>query len=340
MHKKRNANQRKWYLILIDDAPLRNNVVREFCAIKEEIDKCTQRLNHFAEKDQAPYVAWLEQTFGSVLAEIKKIEGELDKKTRLLNEVAAAFSIGEFEDFDAAYQAVLEKMAYQEALEKSGKTSNSDQRESDEEAEANLRVFFASESAKAGVNVRGMSKNEYAASFSRFKERIFDDMKGMHDGKSSVNSREDSRLKDTYRTLVRWLHPDRHKKIDTQINELWHSVQEAYVAGDIEQLETLLALTELMGLADEKNSPLSSMRQALEKYQMDLQTVRAQIKRAKKDPAWGFSEKDRISLREKAGIELSQTLSRLKETFKEVEFMVSILVTTPKTELRKKQGRR
>src|SRR5439155_978861 len=44
----------------------------------------------------------------------------------------------------------------------------------------------------------------------------------------------DPRIKEIYRRLVRRLHPDLRADGDASVSSLWHEVQEAYVAGDVE----------------------------------------------------------------------------------------------------------
>jgi len=119
----------------------------------------------------------------------------------------------------------------------------------------------------------------------------------------------DSRVKDAYRTLVRWLHPDVQASENNLISELWHDVQDAYGAMDLSRLETLIALSEMFGLATDKVSSVFSMREALKDIYDNLDDLRCQIADARNTPAWNFKKNKR---RDEIARKIENTLNARK----------------------------
>jgi hypothetical protein len=88
---------------------------------------------------------------------------------------------------------------------------------------------------------------------------------------------------------VRRLHPDLRSDGDATVSAIWHEVQEAYEAQNIERLETLLALTEVQAGADGGQATLFQMRAAMAEFNRAFQVIQRSISEAKRDPAWAFS---------------------------------------------------
>jgi hypothetical protein len=100
---------------------------------------------------------------------------------------------------------------------------------------------------------------------------------------------EDIRIKETYRLLVRRLHPDLRADGDATVSAIWHDVQEAYEARNLDRLETLLALTEMADGAGAGRASLAQMRDAIAEIKRALRAVQRGMTEARRDPAWGFT---------------------------------------------------
>jgi hypothetical protein len=85
------------------------------------------------------------------------------------------------------------------------------------------------------------------------------------------------------------LHPDLRVDGDATVSAIWHDVQEAYEALNLDRLETLLALTEMENGGNGGLSSLSQIRRALEELHRAFQAIQRSLAEAKRDPAWGFS---------------------------------------------------
>ena len=118
-------------------------------------------------------------------------------------------------------------------------------------------------------------------------------------------------MKEIYRTLVRRLHPDLRAAAGATVSVIWHEVQEAYQAKNLDRLETLLALTQMQEEAGAGQASLSQMRVALEELRRSLRSLQRSISDAKRQPAWGFSLTPyHVPLEKRLRRELEATLSR------------------------------
>jgi len=97
-----------------------------------------------------------------------------------------------------------------------------------------------------------------------------------------------SYIKSRYRQLVRRLHPDYRDPLDEQLNELWHQVQDAYQAEDIERLEMLSASCDIFDGNVSDSLSVSQIKSVQEEYGKQTKFFRGAINRAKKSIEWGF----------------------------------------------------
>jgi hypothetical protein len=102
---------------------------------------------------------------------------------------------------------------------------------------------------------------------------------------------KEARLKAAYRAMARRLHPDRNRNgtITPQMRERWHEAQQAYLAGDVELLESIESLC-----ADEEgeisvDTPVSLILERTSRLVASLTQVTNKMAHHKKEPAWAFS---------------------------------------------------
>jgi hypothetical protein len=97
------------------------------------------------------------------------------------------------------------------------------------------------------LDPKDLTKGEYEQLFAEFEKELFGakakkkPVKARDGGKREEAAGQD-RIKEIYRMLVRRLHPDTRADGDATVSALWHQVQEAYEARDLDRMETLLAL--------------------------------------------------------------------------------------------------
>jgi hypothetical protein len=143
------------------------------------------------------------------------------------------------------------------------------------------------------MNPKQMSKAAYARMFAEFEKEFFGTSPEPKPIRSQPQEKqpadpEAARIKEIYRILVRRLHPDTRADGDSTVSAIWHDVQEAYEARNLDRLETLLALTEMESGAEEGQASLSRMRGALSELNRALRAIQRSLTEAKRDPAWGF----------------------------------------------------
>jgi hypothetical protein len=109
--------------------------------------------------------------------------------------------------------------------------------------------------------------------------------------------------------LVRRLHPDLQTD-DTKVSTIWHDVQEAYEARNLDRLETLLSLTEVQSGANGGNASLSQMLRALEELSRGVKAIQRSIREAKRDPAWRFCQtENRVLLERRIRREMEDSIA-------------------------------
>lgn len=108
---------------------------------------------------------------------------------------------------------------------------------------------------------------------------------------SSPNDPDDARRKQLYRELARKLHPDLNTGLSDHERELWHEVQDAYEASDLEQLEMLTSMIQGSGRGGFAwIKSLSKLKAHFVELQRKLRASDNALREAKKSPAWNFDE--------------------------------------------------
>jgi len=87
-----------------------------------------------------------------------------------------------------------------------------------------------------------------------------------------LSSEDDLELKKLYYRLVKKLHPDLNPELTEEQRRLWLRVQDAYEAGDIDELKALTLLAD-------KALPAASSANSLERLIVEQQTLDRQIQR-------------------------------------------------------------
>jgi hypothetical protein len=99
-----------------------------------------------------------------------------------------------------------------------------------------------------------------------------------------------ARLKALYRQLVRELHPDHNPEQTPEAASLWHQVQTAYAAKDIETLEAIVGRTHLAHPEKKASLTVSVLLRIVEQLESALHGLNKRIRQVRKHPAWQFDE--------------------------------------------------
>lgn len=107
------------------------------------------------------------------------------------------------------------------------------------------------------------------------------------------------RIKQLSREMAFALHPDQCGEHDGEKLELWHRVQRAVKAKDLDELEVLHAHMQLLLGDVSPNVSVSKLQELTEMYRGSRAALRRQLKRFRQRPSWGFltageAEKNRL----------------------------------------------
>ena len=98
-------------------------------------------------------------------------------------------------------------------------------------------------------------------------------------------------MKELYRTIVRQLHPDQNHEQTAHEAELWHQMQEAYRARDIERLEAIAGRLEIGLTGKSTTLPIQILMRMARDLQEAAKALQKQITSQRRHPAWAFREK-------------------------------------------------
>lgn len=148
-------------------------------------------------------------------------------------------------------------------------------------------------------------------------------------------------LKQTFRKLMRKLHPDMHNRgeVPPWVQRLWGRVQKAYNDKNAEALERLLKLTliRLEALEELSVSEISDARQWLTQ---DLKALEEESAEMKRSYAWGFSRKKTYdSLIKKIEKEFQMELQRVLAQIEDLERQHEMLEMLSRHPERRSRGR-
>lgn len=117
------------------------------------------------------------------------------------------------------------------------------------------------------------------------------------DGAPSHTTSNRQRITELYRQLAFALHPDQAgSKNNPQQMELWHQVQAAVEAQDLDRLEILHAHLEMYSGTLHPQTPVSRIQSLLHMYKESRNALRRRIRLLRKNTDWGFSSKNKSEI--------------------------------------------
>lgn len=133
---------------------------------------------------------------------------------------------------------------------------------------------------------------------------------------------EDARIKALKRELAFALHPDQEGKGDPQKLELWHQVQDAVAARDVDRLEVIQAHLHMLTGEVSGKTPVSRLHALTAMYRESRNALRRRIRKLRQAPEWGFQEiddKNKELLRSRLKADVTDELRRAKSTLRNVK---------------------
>jgi broad specificity phosphatase PhoE len=159
----------------------------------------------------------------------------------------------------------------------------------------------------------------------RFDEDYIDPRRKPRERPTATSSGDEEKLKQTFRKLMRKLHPDIHAAEGAEgqtpawIQRIWGLVQTAYGAKNVPTLERLLKLTLIrMNVLDELS--VGEISEARHWLKRDLEALEEESAELKTSMAWGFSQKKSYtSLTQKITRQLNLELREVTDQISELE---------------------
>lgn len=301
-------------IVPVDDGPLRHRASGDCKRAMARLENARAELRRFEQEDRPSFGRWMAATFGALLTELRENARVIYEQQALIEEVEMEMIISGHNNPRKAYAAVMRDrenpaghgdFADEEASREADGDQDGDAEEEEADdafeeigadtPEADRRALFDDFARSVlGMNPKRMGKAQYANLYAEFEREMF----GGPSQSSPVQPRkpeapsvrqEDTRIREIYRLLVRRLHPDVRADGDATVSAIWHEVQEAYEARNLDRLETLLALTEMEGGTNGAHATLSQMARALADFNRAFRAIQRSVAQAKSDPAWGFS---------------------------------------------------
>ena len=246
-------------IILLDDAPWRQRTAADCKRELAKLDKARAEWQRFQQKDQPAFARWTAATFGPLLTALRDNENLLDEQEAFIEEVELEMICGNHRNYRKAYATVKrewdnpdhsDNSAAEESPAPEDNAFKPGADSGDGLPDSARQALFEEFVQCMGTDLAGLSKAEREEMFAQFEialaeEELRQRPAGPRAEKKPATATPEARLKEIYRILVRRLHPDLLAAKGAAVASIWHEVQEAYQARNLERLETLLALTQM-----------------------------------------------------------------------------------------------
>lgn len=336
-------------LVVIEQSKVRKKYIQGCKRTIKDLEKAKKEWEDYQNLDIPTYEKWFNGNFGSSISQVREAQAKAQELHSTLQEIRYWMMKKNLSPYDA-YKLVMDRKAnpekYRASDEAEAERERKEERkwkerferdffgeedsfeeedffEEDEPSEEDLhRMFEMFIEANPSIKSKMKDKGFYDFMFERFKEDVLGRKSSKSSKKESNTSKEDQ-IKTIYRTLVRKLHPDYQTESSPHLEELWHEVQEAYKANDLERLETILAISNIQTGDFSEEISVSQILNVQAEYKNQLKSIRAQIRKAKKRVEWGFSKITNTQLLTKKinselKSELNQHLFHIKEFEKQL----------------------
>jgi hypothetical protein len=283
-------------IVAVNEGPLRKRAAKEYDRLMAKLEKARAELRRFEQEDRPSFGRWMAATFGALLTELRDNAYLIHEQEELILEVETEMIWSNRRNPRRAYAAVMKRRERPDVDDDFAERDAFDpveETDAENEKEERRALFDDFVRSVFGINPEQMGNADYANMFAEFEAKMFEEGPQVspfqtHDRGKPSASREEARIKEIYRILVRRLHPDLRADGDATVSAIWHEVQEAYEARNLDRLETLLALTAMKSGTNGQAS-LSQIRGALADFNRAFRAIQRSLREAKRDPAWGFS---------------------------------------------------
>ncbi|MDQ8206021.1 J domain-containing protein [Coraliomargarita sp. SDUM461003] len=277
-------------LLVVDQAPFLKKALSTCRRLRKELDKKQGLLAHFEDEDRAAFQRWLNSTHGATLTQVRELRDEVSAYQFILHHLSHC-AYHSFEDVPKLYQELFQLkkkgMLYSYVPPEVEDSVESD--DANDEGDDAWGDVFEDEEDEDWTDADRMRD---------FFDRAFGDGRaGSGYGEeelraaSARKAANDARLKSCYRQLAKRLHPD-HSELEESVREKrWHEIQEAYHNSDLEGLLRVEAVCDMDEEGLSVKLGLARLRDLAAYQKAHLLPIREALRAAKKDIAFGFSQR-------------------------------------------------
>jgi len=274
---------RRWELVPVDSEAVRRKVLGNYRRARTTYRKAEKTWSRHFEEENPAYNRWVRRSCGPAIARVRELVEKINHRSHVLHLLhweRWRTGLG----MRACYERVLDRLEHPE-------------RYPEEEAPFGFEPDDAEEMGPEEEEAHAGDAGDWEALMADLEAMLGEDFEaffGAAPGEESHASEEPSdasaghRLKQVYRQLVRRLHPDLNHDLCAEKEQIWHRVQEAYRAGDLDTLQVLQTHEELVSGSLSRATPVSHIIALTEDYRRVRRSVRNALRRARQQPSWGF----------------------------------------------------
>lgn len=276
--------------MLVDNRPLQLAAWKKLLAARKRLTKATADLHRHENVDEPAFLSWSARAHPELLTELRELAAQFAEKERLVASVEReAFATGRRPERVWHARQNPPPAGATPPPERATADNPWDDpfgpgAESSADAQAPFRSAEYEKFMEEFFAEHGISPDDPAAA--GFRESIGGFL-GFGPARTPTNPADPAR--EIYRRLVQNLHPDRGGEWTPARARLWHEVQQAWDARDLDWLSRLEveweAATELLGPA----SPVGRLLQAVREIEAARRDSDRRIRRYRQTPAWRFT---------------------------------------------------
>ena len=312
---RRGADTAGRSLLVVDNRPLQQAAWKKLGAARRRLAKATADLHRHENVDEPGFRAWTASVLPSLLTELRELAAQFSEKEHQVVSV---------ED-EAAYSGRRPERIWQ---------ARKNPPRADAPSPRSVPGRWEENDEAAGPSAPGPFDR---AAYDEFMEQFFaehgispedteaDKMRRdiggfLGFGPTTPASYEDP-AREIYRRLVQQLHPDRGGEWTPDRAGLWHEVQQAWAAHDLDWLSRLEVEWEAAAERLGPTSPLGRLQQALREIDGARRDADRRLRVYRQSPAWRFSllPAPGETLRRRVEEELRHEIFDLRAALAEIE---------------------
>ena len=325
---KRSVSQA---IVWVDSGPIRRKRLGVYRRLKTSLEKARRDEAHYEHEDLPAFRSWLHRSFGAQLSRIREQQAEVEDKEGIVAEVRDLMWHGNLPPHVAYVRLMKQRQSDAEELD-GDPHDDFDAFDEDDFEDFDPKAFMR-DFADAFFNdaAGGTFPNDGREDEAR---EAFHGLFGLEDlGQAPLEN--NGTLKALYRGLAQRLHPDRCDSHDHESLEIWHELQEAYTARDLDWLRHVEAKCAIYEMHHPYETAISTINELIEETRAMLQSIRSYLRKVKNDLSWGFSELNEQSPeRERAhaflAADLNATEASLGEEMRHLDEIIATFSLVPK----------